>query len=314
MHKLRRFYYDNKYKIWGVIVAIVLLLLAIQIMNKIVENNINISNKNNEPERNIINDINSGDKNTSVTTDKSIISGEQVDSNELEEVSKVIEEFISYCNNGNLEQAYNLLTEDCKQELYPNLNQFKTLYYDKIFSENIKKVATIENWMLDTYVVTISNDIMATGGISSNAVQDYITVEEYDDVLKLSINNFIEKEEINKKEIIDNIEFEIIEKKVYTDNEVYTIKATNNTENNIILADLTNTKSIYFENNNGVKYYPQTSEMIENLLNVNKGFSTQFDMKIIKDYDTPNIISITFSQVDLNNSETQEKSKIIIDL
>ena len=36
MHKLRKFYYDNKEKIWGIIIFVVLVLLSIQIVNKLM--------------------------------------------------------------------------------------------------------------------------------------------------------------------------------------------------------------------------------------------------------------------------------------
>lgn len=316
MHRLRKFYYDNKYKIWGVIAFIVLLLAIIQILNNLVANtnNINIANSNTS---NTINDLNSGNKNTYVTNDESIINGGKIDSTELEDASKIIEEFISECNNGNIEQAYNLLTEDCKDEMYQDINKFRDFYYNKIFTNNSKKIATIENWTANTYIVNISDDIMATGGSSENSFQDYITIEEEDDILKISLNNFIGKEELNEVKNIDNIEFQIIEKSVYIDYEIYTIKVINNTTDNIILDDLSKPKAIYLEDSNGMKYYSYSSEIIPSLLKVNRGFSTQFDIKFSREYSTDRagINSLVFSEAILNsdeNNQNEEKSKIII--
>ena len=277
MHKLRKFYYDNKYKIWGIIAFIILLIGIIQVTNAILANNNKLNN--NTVEKNVIENINSENKDTYFSTDESVVSGEKIDSNKLEKASKAIEEFISECNNGNIEKAYNLLTDDCKNEMYQDIEKFTNYYYNQIFNNNTKKTAIIENWILNTYKVTISDDIMATGGVSTTNVQDYITVIEDDDILKISLNNYIGKEEINKVQVVNDIEFEIVEKDVYMDYEIYTIKVNNNTENNIVLDDLTNTKSIYLEDNNGVKHYAKSSEIIPNLLKINKGFSTQIDIK-----------------------------------
>lgn len=315
MHKLRKFYYDNKYKIWGIIAFIILLIGIIQVTNAILANNNKLNN--NTVEKNVIENINSEDKDTYFSTDESVVSGEKIDSNKLEKASKAIEEFISECNNGNIEKAYNLLTDDCKNEMYQDIEKFTNYYYNQIFNNNTKKTAIIENWILNTYKVTISDDIMATGGVSTTNVQDYITVIEDDDILKISLNNYIGKEEINKVQVVNDIEFEIVEKDVYMDYEIYTIKVNNNTENNIVLDDLTNTKSIYLEDNNGVKHYAKSSEIIPNLLKINKGFSTQIDIKFNRTLtdESIEINSIVFSAVKFNtNQEEQQKQVIKIDL
>ena len=315
MHKLRKFYYDNKYKIWGIIAFIILLIGIIQITNAILANNNKLNN--NTVEKNVIENINSENKDTYFSTDESVVSGEKIDSNKLEKASKAIEEFISECNNGNIEKAYNLLTDDCKNEMYQDIEKFTNYYYNQIFNNNTKKTAIIENWILNTYKVTISDDIMSTGGVSTTNVQDYITVTEEEDILKISLNNYIGKEEINKVQVVNDIEFEIVEKDVYMDYEIYTIKVNNNTENNIVLDDLTNTKSIYLEDNNGVKHYAKSSEIIPNLLKINKGFSTQIDIKFNRTLtdESIEINSIVFSAVKFNtNQEEQQKQVIKIDL
>ena len=85
MHNLRRFYYQNKYKIWGVIIFIVLLLLVIQVLNKIAsmvnENKINEAMLNNTNTANTI--INNSNTNSHITSDKSAVTGEQVDNTSL---------------------------------------------------------------------------------------------------------------------------------------------------------------------------------------------------------------------------------------
>lgn len=313
MHKLRRFYYDNKEKIWGFIIFIVLVLLSIQVINKFVaiqnENDLKkISNENK------IDTTYSEDKNAYITNDESIVTGEKVDETNLQEAVEIIEQFISLCNNGNIEQAYKLISTDCKNEIYQDINKFKTLYYDKIFYSNTKKVAKIENWILNTYTINISEDMMTTGKIS-NGIEDYITIVEENDEFKLNINGYIGKEELNIEQLANNIKFSVIEKQVYVDYEIYKLKISNQSEDNILLDNLENPKSIYLQDDNDIKYYAYSNELISSMLKVNKNFSTEINIKFPKIYssDNVNLNYIVFSEV-IRNDNINDKESIEINL
>lgn len=307
MHKLRKFYYDNKEKIWGIIIFIVLVLASIQIINRLIsiqnENDLKQINENS-----ISNNTYSDNRNTYITNDESVVTGEKVNETDLQDANEIIEKFISECNNGNIEQAYNLISTDCKNEMYQDINAFKTMYYDVIFNENTKKIATIENFIMNTYIVNISDDIMVTGN-NSEKKQDYITIVEENEELKLNINNYIGKEEINIEQSIDNIKFDVIEKHIYVDYEIYKLKITNQSDDNIILDTLQNPKAIYLQDENEIKYYAYSNELIDSMLKVNKNFSTEINVKFSKSYNSSEvkINSIIFSEVILNNNESNKK-------
>ena len=313
MHKLRRFYYDNKEKIWGFIIFIVLVLLSIQVINKFVaiQNQNDLKKISNE---NKIDTTYSEDKNAYITNDESIVTGEKVDETNLQEAVEIIEQFISLCNNGNIEQAYKLISTDCKNEIYQDINKFKTLYYDKIFYSNTKKVAKIENWILNTYTINISEDMMTTGKIS-NGIEDYITIVEENDEFKLNINGYIGKEELNIEQLTNNIKFSVIEKQVYVDYEIYKLKISNQSEDNILLDNLENPKSIYLQDDNDIKYYAYSNELISSMLKVNKNFSTEINIKFPKTYssDNVNLNYIVFSEV-IRNDNINDKESIEINL
>ena len=300
MHNLLRYYYQNKYKIWGVIIFIVLLILAIQVLNFITAK-LNEQNINNIAQSNTTNSvINNKNTNSYLTNDTSAVTGEQIHITELENASEIIENFISACNNGEIEEAYSYLSNDCKQEMYIDINTFKTLYYDVIFGGN-KKNVSIENWILDTYKVNITEDIMATGNANGIKTQDYMTIVEEDDDIKLNINNFIGTEIINKEQTIENIKFKIISKKVYNDYEEYDLQIENLTGNKILLDSLQNTKSIYLEDGNETEYYSYSNEILSELLEINNGFSTRLTIKFYKTYSLENATdTIVFSDIILN--------------
>lgn len=308
MHKLRKFYYDNKEKIWGIIIFVVLVLLSIQIVNKLmsIQNENDLKNIN---QNTTLDTTYSDNKNTYITNDESVVTGEKVNETDLQDANKIIEEFISECNNGNIEQAYNLISTDCKNEMYQDINKFKTMYYDKIFNSNTNKIATVENWILNTYIVNISEDIMTTGNLSEG-IQDYITIVKENNELKLNVNNYIGKEEINIEQIVDNINFNVIEKHIYVDYEIYKLKISNQSDNNIVLDTLQNTKTIYLQDDNEIKYYAYSNELISSMLKINKNFSTEINIKFSKSYSSSNVElkSIVFSGIVIEGKESDEKT------
>ena len=308
MHKLRKFYYDNKEKIWGIIIFVVLVLLSIQIVNRLmaIQNENDLKNIN---QNSTLDTTYSENKNTYITNDESVVTGEKVNETDLQDANEIIEEFISECNNGNIEQAYNLISTDCKNEMYQDINKFKTMYYDKIFNSNTKKIATAENWILNTYIVNISEDIMTTGNLSEG-IQDYITIVKENNELKLNVNNYIGKEEINIEQLVDNINFNVIEKHIYVDYEIYKLKISNQSDNNIVLDTLQDPKTIYLQDDNEIKYYTYSNELISSMLKINKNFSTEINIKFSKSYSSSNVElkSIVFSGIVIEGNESDEKT------
>ena len=310
MHKLIKFYYDNKTKIIKIGLLIIFILLIIQLMNYIAKLNNQKEEKGTliSTEQNN-NDSNKENTNTSVTTEKSAVTGELVDKEQITNAQNIIEQFVSYCKNGETEKAYNLLSKDCKNEVYKNLNIFETLYYKENFGGNIKKTATIENWFGNTYTVYISADIMATGKIEDTKKRDYYTLVDEEGSTKLNINSFIKKENINKEQTENNITYKIISKNVYMDYEEYTVQVQNGSENTILLDSMQSTKTIYLEDEKSVKYYCYTNEIISEFLKVNKGASTQLKLRFMRSYSSSQKnVSLVFSDIIMNYTGSKDKA------
>lgn len=310
MHKLIKFYYDNKTKIIKIGLLIIFILLIIQLMNYIAKLNNQKEEKGTliSTEQNN-NDSNKENTNTSVTTEKSAVTGELVDGKQITNAQNIIEQFVSYCNNGETEKAYNLLSKDCKDEVYKGLEAFETIYYKENFGGNIKKTATIENWFGNTYAVYISTDIMATGKIEDTKKRDYYTLVDEDGSTKLNINSFIKKENINKEQTENNITYKIISKNVYMDYEEYTVQVQNGSENTILLDSMQSTKTIYLEDEKSVKYYCYTNEIISEFLKVNKGASTQLKLRFMRSYSSSQKnVSLVFSDIITNYTGSKDKT------
>ena len=126
MNKFIRFYNQNRGFIITLIVISALILIIIQTLNEIVKK----QKTNNEiAANNVENTIRNEEINTE--SNVSSITGQTVQNANTKK--NIIKNFVEYCNEGKYEEAYNMLTDDCKAKVYPSLEYFKTGYIDRIF-------------------------------------------------------------------------------------------------------------------------------------------------------------------------------------
>lgn len=149
-NRLLRFYNQNRYLVWIIIITIIAVIVLLQILNNFVaEKNLQEYTDNNYEDIKSKNDEN-----------YIVLTGRKTN----KETSNIINSFIDLCNDGSIQEAYELLSDDCKSVLYPDLQGFKQNYYDKMF--NTKKLysyqAITKNNNYYTYQVRFSEDILAT--------------------------------------------------------------------------------------------------------------------------------------------------------
>lgn len=306
MNKLRRFFFQNKYQVLGVLGIIVLIIVIIQLMNLFARRNNDKELKNNNTT--VING-NNNENNKGLISDKSAVTGSEVSKTQLESATTAISSFLEYCNNQKLDKAYDLLTDECKKQMYSSLDIFKQSYYQNVFNGE-KKNYTIENWVKDTYRVNITGDLLATGKDDGYSKLDYITVKKSEDEYKLNINNYIGYTEINKKTTENNISINVISKNTYKDYEEYTISATNNTENVVQLDNISNTDTLYLEDSKGVKYPYYNHELTVPMVTIPSGQTKEVTIKFYSSYvSTKKIERIVFSSIILKNGQLSEKTK-----
>ena len=312
---LAEWYIKNKSKIWTVIVCIIVIVL----INRLL---VFIAKKNNDKQSNIIyNNSQTEQKpvynSVSLESTQSATLGE--DMNEYQtELLGTIDQFITYCNEQKVEDAYNLLSDDCKNELYPSVNDFKNSYYNKVFNGKRKNVS-IENWSGNIYKVDINDDALSTGQFTeANNIQDYITiVTDNEGNAKLNINGYIEREDINRSGSNKDVEITAIESDNYMEYQIITFSVKNNTDNQILIGDINNNETMYLEDENGMKYLAYTHEISEPELMINAKQTKQVKIKFYSSYvTTKNIKQITFSRIvfNYNKNEARDYAGIIINL
>lgn len=235
---------------------------------------------------------------------ESVVTGEEITSSQVT-MLEYINQFVDLCNTQQVEEAYNLLSDECKEEVYPSLDSFITNYYNTIFNGQ-KRNISVESWANNIYKVKYELDALSTGVYTEeNAVQDYISViKDENDEAKLNVNGYIERSEINKTQDSNNITITVLRRDRYMDYETYTYSMTNNTNNTILLDDKESTDNMYLEDENGNQYTAYIHELSDAELTLTPGETKEITIKYYNKYGTTkNITDIVFNKIILNYNE-----------
>lgn len=291
---LRRNITENRYKILAIIVAIILILCLIRMLNEFAKGTNQKKNEN---------------TNTSYTSSykpqETVVLGGNVQDSKQEKNSKVMDEFIKYCNSKEIEKAYNLLTEECKREKFSNsIENFKKEYVEKIFTTT--KTYNMQAWINadnPTYKVRILNDVLSTGS-TGEVIEDYVTIVKENENYKINLNSFIGKKDVNKQTKQEDITVTVLGKETNMNYEIYNIKVENNTKNTILLDTKEKQKSVYATGSNGATYTAFMYEIEDTQLTIKPNISRTISIKINKIY-SPNIgvNKLTFTDVIMNLEE-----------
>lgn len=312
--KISGFIKRNKYKIQNLLTKLIIVAIVVLIATIILS-----AFRRNEQEENNI-------KESYIPTE-TVIKGSNISKEQYSYDINVVNKFLECCNNKNVEEAYNLLSDECKEELYPTIEYFKTNYYDIIF--NIERQYNLQSWISTSkytvYKIRYPNDMMSTGTYNEdNVYQDYITLNKKSDEEKVSIGNLVYAEDCNIVTKTNDFEVTVIKKKIYVSDEEYDIKIKNNTNKRILLDDMQTSGTINIISNSINRYSchlnniflidliiepGQTKEITlkfrKNLSSDNESRTIEFS-NIVKDYnayiiDIKNYTDVTTMKVNLED-------------
>lgn len=311
MNKFIRYWNQNRKKIIVAIAVVVFAIIITKITNYILGQQLL-----EKPET-----VNTIIKDSSVPT-QSVITGETLPYETTNKNIDIIKQFIDLCNDGKYQEAYNLLSNDCKSELFSTVDEFKMNYFDKVF--DTEKIYELELWYSNsgnyTYrIIYYENNILATGEISdSGNIEDYITITIDDLERKINISGFISKEIIDKSENISGLEIVVNSKLTFSSYERYNITIKNNTDKTIILSDGTNGSDICLVDENEVEYDSILNEIPLSDLQISSNSIKTINIRFNKLYgEDKEIEQMLFKNIILNadnidNSENVSKMELKI--
>lgn len=315
MHKLFRWYNQNRVFFWLIVIIIALILVVIRILNGLA------SEENARKRNNLISGNSSTNDSTTISEpNKSVITGEEIPSESSKTNEAIIKQFVEYCNNGEIEKAYDMLTNECKESIYPSLEYFKVNYYQKVFY--MKRMYKLENWFAEsglyTYYITYTEDVLATGNLNSaDNKADYITVVRDKNGDKLNISSYVGRDVSGKTINRDGVSITINWIDLYMDYTIAHISVKNNTNTTICVDTKEDTQKTYLYDENSVRYTALLNETANEQLTVKRGMTNTLDIKFNKIYNSEREPKgIVFSEIVLNYEEyigknNSKKSTII---
>lgn len=298
MYKLIRYFNQNRRKILTIVISIAFGLILLRFANYIAR----IENENFQ--KNALANQNKTVVKNNINT-QSAITGQEGSINNTKETD-ILEQFIEFCNQGKIEDAYNLLSSDCKKKMYSTLEKFKETYYKDNFKES--KTYNIQRWAGSTYKVDLKENMLHTGKVTSESKQDFITVIYEEKNYKLNINNYIGRKDLNKQTIIDNVVITVVCKDIFMNYENYILEVKNNNDKDIYLDNLKDSSTIYIVDENNVKHEAYTHEIVEPQVHIYSHTSKEVEIKFSNKYITGKSYSkIVFENVifDENTNETK---------
>jgi len=272
---IKRFIDRNWKQIWRVIGIIICILFAIKFLNTLYEKD--------EEKRKVEANKNQTNKVAQIVTEKDYTT--QSDSIKITMTS-----FVNYCNNRELDKAYKMLTDECKNAMFPTIQDFEKIYINKIY--NIARTFEMERWLTNgnksTFLVTLYGDILATGS-TDNSLQEYYTfIEDENGNYQININNYIYGKDKNLNSTIKGITVEIGHVDIYEEYEEARITITNNTSKTICLTGNRYKNNIHLENAKGVTYSPLNSEFDYEEIILEPNSARVFYVEFNKMYDKTN--------------------------
>lgn len=279
INQLLRKYNQNRRTIWVVIIFIAFFVLLLHTVFNILRA------FKREEQQELLNNYYHSQTNTIVNNSETNNMVNEIETPENLTTSSSSEDIINYfirlCNENKIEEAYDIISNDCKEVLFPTIKDFRNNYYNKVFTK--QKTAKIEESMYEgeIYKITYASDLLANGGYNEEeTLEDYVYVTREEDKPKISLNKFIYIQDINKTGSIDGISIKILKKRVYIDYEEYQIQISNNSDNAIYINP--DETKVYLLDENDIQYTSNIDELQTNATLIEKNTSKIFDLTFYK--------------------------------
>lgn len=167
-------------------------------------------------------------------------------------IEEMIEEYVGYCNEGNYQKAYNMLSEDCKKYEFDN-NVEKLMSHVLVRMPTPKKygIQNYSNTKYDgkniyVYEIKYTDDILATGltnteyGFTSEKMAFY----KEDNEILMNVGEYIYHTDVKSISENEYFKIDVIDKVVKYDSEIYEVKLTNRSNYTVVVADGIETEEV----------------------------------------------------------------------
>lgn len=161
-------------------------------------------------------------------------------------IEEVIEEYIGYCNEGNYQKAFNMISEDCRN--YEFNNNVEDFMRHVLVKMPVTKKYAIQNYSntkygntkIYIYEVKYTDDLLATGLTNStySFTSEKITFyEDKEGNMQMNVGDYIYHSDIKSISENEYLKIDVIDKVVNYSTETYKVKFTNRSKYTVVISD-----------------------------------------------------------------------------
>lgn len=228
-------------------------------------------------------------------------------------IEDLIDDYVNKCNSKDYSGAFNLLTEECKTYVFNDSQDNFKEYVDEVFDN--EKRYSIQNYSNygDYYIYSIKiiDNIIKTGLTNQTYAyyEEKIAIKQDGNTLKMSVNDYIEHEDLKKIAEDDYLKIRIESREDYYNSQLYTIRITNKTDKEVVLYDGVASKELTIESENDSR----DASTVSATMALVPGETKTFKVRFAKYYDEKTkATNITFNKVRImneyaGNEETEEE-------
>ena len=163
-----------------------------------------------------------------------------------EPIENLIKKYVDYCNERDLEKAFFLLSEECREfEFDKSPNKFIKYVLNKIPSKREYSIQNYSNIKVDDkrvyiYEIRYTEDLLATGLTETDFYYTSEKMSFYEDdyeKIQMNIGNYIYQTDIKNISENEYLKIDVIQKIVNYETEEYEVKFTNRSDYTIVIAD-----------------------------------------------------------------------------
>lgn len=170
---------------------------------------------------------------------------EQVSPAVYKKVNNVIQDFSTKCRNKEYDQAYDMLTKDCIENVIYNKDEFKK-YADTNFPKDSIADVALYSKVGSTYIyqVKVFDNFLHTGLSASKPtyIDLKMAVKREDGKQKLNVAGYIDSKALDSVFENDYLKIALKKQKTFYMSEIYEYEITNRTEYDLVIRDNTEKK------------------------------------------------------------------------
>lgn len=162
-----------------------------------------------------------------------------------EPIEDLIKKYVDYCNDGNFQAAYDLLSEDCKKYGFDNkIENFMQHVYIKMPTPKHYAIQDYSNTRYDgkklyIYEIKYTDDLLATGLTNTEYTftSEKMVFYSENDEIRMNVGNFIYYKDVKRISENEYLKIDVIDKIVNYNSEIYEVKFTNRSNYTVVISD-----------------------------------------------------------------------------